>query len=117
MELDQLDEPPLPNYFIISAHAELRMIERDVLTADLFAVRRGDPLIEWQPDDGAESQDAPPGSGRRVRMIGFDLQRRLLRVILESPNEDGFSVVVTVFDASEADRRRYRRYRRRRSQH
>ena len=89
------------------------MIERDVLTADLFAVKRGDPPIEWQPDDGGESQEAAPGGGRRVRMIGFDLQGRLLRVILESPNEDGFSVVVTVFDASEADRRRYHRHRRR----
>lgn len=39
------------------------MIERDVLAAGLFAVRRGDPLLEWQP-----------GGGRRVRMIGFDLQ-------------------------------------------
>ena len=50
------------------------MIERDVLTADLFAVRRGDPLIEWQPDDGDESQEAVPGGGRRVHMIGFNLQ-------------------------------------------
>ena len=105
MALMPADEPLLPRYLSISAHAELRMIERDVLTADLFAVRRDDPLLEWQRG----------GDGLRIRMIGVDLQRRLLTVILDLPDEDRMSAVITVFDASEADQRRYRRHKRRRS--
>ena len=115
MEPNHPREPPLPKYLVVSAHAESRMIERDVLTADVLAVRRADPLLEWQTEDGGENQQAAGRGERRIRMIGVDLQRRLLRVILESPDADGFSVVVTVFDASETDRRRYRRHRQRRN--
>ena len=90
------------------------MWERSVVPEDLTAILRNDPLIEWQ--DGEHPLHQPSsesGSSSRLRMTGRGLQPRLLTAILEEPNEDGFAIVVTVFDADQADRRRYRRHRRR----
>ena len=105
---------PRPRHFTISPHAEDRMWERGIVPEDLTAILRNDPLIEWQ--DGEHSPDRPSsesGGSPRLRMTGRSLQPRLLTAILEEPNEDGFAIVVTVFDADLAEQRRYRRHRRR----
>ena len=91
------------------------MWERDIVPEDLTAILRNDPLIERQHEERSPGESAL-GSGEsvRLRMTGRSLQPRILTVILEEPDEDGFSVVVTVFDADAADQRRYRRHRQRR---
>ena len=81
---------------------------------DLTAILRNNPLIEWQDAEYPLQQPSTEPSGSsRLRMTGRGLQPRLLTAIIEEPNEDGFALVVTVFDADQADRRRYRRHRRR----
>lgn len=107
--------PPHPQHFAISPHAEDRMWERDIVSDDLTAILRNDPLIEWQDEERPPGESALGSGGAiRLRMTGRSLQPRVLTAILEEPDEDGFSVVVTVFDANTADQRRYRRHRQRR---
>lgn len=101
--------PPFPRNLAISEHAEDCMWERDVIAADLFAILHGRPLIRWDIEKADPRAAAGP---HRLRMTGISLQRRLLTVILELPDENGQSVVVTVFDADSADERRYRAARR-----
>ena len=106
-------EAPFPLHLRISEHAEERMSERDVIVDDLFEILLDDPCIQWDGEQGGMRTELMP-EPRRLRMIGRGLQRRLLTVILEPPDEGGLSVVVTVFDADPTDERRYRAFKRRR---
>lgn len=90
------------------------MSERGVIVDDLFEILLGDPCIRWDGEQGGMRTE-PATEPRSLRMIGRGLQRRLLTVIIEPPDEGGLSVVVTVFDADPTDERRYRAFQRRRS--
>ena len=79
-------EAPFPLHLSISEHAEERMSQRDVIAADLFEILLGDPYIQW---DGEQAE--PPPEPPRLRMTGSGLQRRLLTVIFEAPDEGGLS--------------------------
>ena len=107
--------PPRPRHFDISLHAEDRMWERGIMPEDLTAILRDDPLIEWQDEERPPAEALPRSSEPfRLRMTGRGMQPRVLTAILEAPDEDGFSAVITVFDADPADQRRYRRHKQRR---
>ena len=105
---------PLPQQIRISEHAEERMLERGVIAYDLFEILLNSPYLRWD-DEERDRSSTTTAATRRLRMTGRGLQPRLLTVILEPPDEDGMSVVVTVFDADPADQRRYRAFRRRRA--
>ena len=72
---------------------------------------------EFFPQDGREEEfrDGRPSRPARLLMIGQLRSGQLCRVVLEYPDEDGISLIVTGYPATMTDERRYwqRRGRRR----
>ena len=72
------------------------------------AVLRNIPLFVWQDE---REVPAEPGwlriQPRRIKMVGPDDSGRLLTAILEPPDHEGATVVVTAYPSSAGDRMAY----------
>ena len=86
---------PRPRSLRISDDSRRKLAERDIELEDAqFAIEHG-PVLYWQP-----SQERPTEEGSEIRpgrwvMIGRGTEKDIVTFVLEAPNADGESKVVT----------------------
>ena len=102
----------LPRRLIFSRDSGAKLGQHGVEMDEPARVLRGDPLIRPQAggyvlDDAGQWKWRP----RRLKMIGPAGQGRFLTVILELPDDESRSIVVTGYPAGEDDLDEYWRSR------
>ena len=90
-----------PGKLIISPSGTRKIAERGYVLDDAQVVLDRSPLWKWQPasmqeDELGRLREVPP----RWLLVGRGLGGRILCVIIDLPNVNGQSGVVTIFEAS-----------------
>ena len=98
---------PRPRYLGISDDSVAKLAERGIAFEDARFALAHRPILNWQP-----SHERPPEEGAGIRpgrwvMIGRGVEGDIITFVLDAPDEDGESQVVTGWTATTDEQELY----------
>lgn len=93
----------------LSPTADRKLLSHGLSPRDAEEVLDDSPRFMWaDQEDRRRGGDPVPEQPRRIRMIGWNKRRQMLTVILDPPDGEGRSLVITGYPSGRRDRERYR---------
>lgn len=98
----------------VSPTADRKLDYHGLRARDAEEVLDDAPRFIWADHGGRQHSGSPASAQpRRLKMIGWTKRRQMLSVILEPPDGEGRSLVITGYPSGRRDRERYRQARQR----